>query len=44
VETEAITAEVVESGVDVILGGGETDYPKAVGFWRRGTRTGAQPD
>jgi glycerophosphoryl diester phosphodiesterase len=41
-ETEAITAEVVESGVDVILGGGETDYlPEGtVGFFgEEGTRT-----
>ncbi|CAA9335536.1 Alkaline phosphatase, partial [uncultured Leptolyngbya sp.] len=40
-ETEAITAEVVESGVDVILGGGETDYlPEGtVGFFgEEGTR------
>lgn len=41
-ETEAITAEVVESGVDIILGGGETDYlPEGtVGFFgEEGTRT-----
>ncbi len=41
-DTEAITAEVVESGVDVILGGGETDYlPEGtVGFFgEEGTRT-----
>ncbi|NJO67190.1 MAG: alkaline phosphatase, partial [Leptolyngbyaceae cyanobacterium RM1_405_57] len=41
-ETEAITAEIVESGVDVILGGGETDYlPEGtVGFFgEEGTRT-----
>ncbi|NJO53408.1 MAG: hypothetical protein HC840_32870 [Leptolyngbyaceae cyanobacterium RM2_2_4] len=41
-ETEAITAEIVESGVDIILGGGETDYlPEGtVGFFgEEGTRT-----
>ena len=41
-QTEAITAEVVESGVNVILGGGETDYlPEGtVGFFgEEGTRT-----
>ncbi len=41
-DTEAITAEVVESGVDVILGGGETDYlPEGtVGFFgEEGTRS-----
>jgi len=41
-ETEAITAEVVESGVDIILGGGETDYlPEGtIGFFgEEGTRT-----
>ena len=41
-QTEAITAEIVESGVDIILGGGETDYlPEGtVGFFgEEGTRT-----
>jgi glycerophosphoryl diester phosphodiesterase len=41
-ETEAITAEVVESGVDIILGGGETDYlaEGTIGFFgEEGTRT-----
>ncbi|MBD2054848.1 alkaline phosphatase [Oculatella sp. FACHB-28] len=41
-ETEAITAEIVESGVDIILGGGETDYlPEGtIGFFgEEGTRT-----
>ncbi|MBD2104312.1 alkaline phosphatase [Leptolyngbya sp. FACHB-261] len=41
-DTEAITAEIVESGVDVILGGGETDYLPVgtVGFFgEEGTRT-----
>jgi glycerophosphoryl diester phosphodiesterase len=40
--TEEITAEIVESGVNVILGGGETDYlPEGtVGFFgEEGTRT-----
>ncbi|MGF1497245.1 MAG: alkaline phosphatase [Elainellaceae cyanobacterium] len=41
-QTEAITAEILESGVDIILGGGETDYlPEGtVGFFgEEGTRT-----
>ncbi|MBD1939730.1 alkaline phosphatase [Microcoleus sp. FACHB-68] len=41
-QTEAITAEVLESGVDIILGGGETDYlPEGTtGFFgEEGTRT-----
>lgn len=41
-QTEEITAEVLESGVDVILGGGETDYlPEGTtGFFsEEGTRT-----
>ncbi|MBD2152907.1 alkaline phosphatase [Leptolyngbya sp. FACHB-16] len=41
-ETEAITAEIIESGVDIILGGGETDYlPEGtIGFFgEEGTRT-----
>ncbi len=41
-ETEEITAEVLESGVNIILGGGETDYlPEGtVGFFgEEGTRT-----
>jgi glycerophosphoryl diester phosphodiesterase len=41
-QTEAITLEILESGVDVILGGGETDYlPEGtVGFFgEEGTRT-----
>ncbi len=40
-ETEEITAEIVESGVNVILGGGETDYlpTGTVGFFgEEGTR------
>ncbi len=40
-DTEDITAEIVESGVDVILGGGETDYLPVgtVGFFgQEGTR------
>ncbi|MEB3355622.1 MAG: alkaline phosphatase [Synechococcales bacterium] len=41
-DTEAITAQIVESGVNVILGGGETDY-LPVGtrgfFGEEGTRT-----
>ncbi|MBD2258283.1 alkaline phosphatase [Pseudanabaena sp. FACHB-2040] len=41
-QTEAITAEILESGVDIILGGGETDYlPEGTtGFFgEEGTRT-----
>ncbi|MGF1512933.1 MAG: alkaline phosphatase [Elainellaceae cyanobacterium] len=41
-QTEEITAQIVESGVNVILGGGETDYlPEGtVGFFgEEGTRT-----
>ncbi len=41
-ETEEITAQIIESGVNVILGGGETDYlPEGtVGFFgEEGTRT-----
>jgi glycerophosphoryl diester phosphodiesterase len=41
-DTEAITAEIVESGVDIIMGGGETDYLPVgtVGFFgEEGTRT-----
>ena len=41
-DTEAITAQIVESGVNVILGGGETDYLPVgtVGFFgEEGTRT-----
>ncbi|NBD14774.1 MAG: alkaline phosphatase [Cyanobacteria bacterium] len=41
-QTEAITAEILESGADVILGGGETDYlPEGVvgRFGEEGTRT-----
>ncbi|AFZ45597.1 Alkaline phosphatase [Halothece sp. PCC 7418] len=40
-QTELITAEIIESGADVILGGGETDYlPEGeTGFFgREGTR------
>jgi len=46
-DTQDITAEVLGSGVNVILGGGETDYlPEGtVGFFgEEGTHRRAQPD